>query len=156
MKRREAANFELSISRNRLAFVMSEILRLFVGRGMKWSVAKLCTATGVPERKIECAKREPGDGEHRHLAAEEIASILSALGPRAQSMYLKDMGTKAVALEACDQEPGTIMAILSRGTAEFVERGIDGDYDGGDRARLRSFADEMIETLEPFSSKARG
>lgn len=149
-----SANNELVYSRAATALVMQEILCLFVGRGRKFSVVELSAASGVAERQIECAKRAPGDIEHRHLKFEEAASILSVIGVPAQNMFLERMGTKAQPRDQVEHAPGTVMAILSTGTAEFVKRGIDGIYCRRDRGELRETADKMIETLTPFSSKA--
>ena len=149
-----SANIELVYSRAKIAAVMTEVLRLFVGRGRKWSVVALCQASGVAERQIESAKREIGDIEHRHLKAEEIASILSVLGVPAQNLYLAHMGTSAFPADPREREAGAIMAMLSQGTAEFIKRGIDGKYDGKDRHELREWADMMAEFIAPFTSKA--
>lgn len=150
----ETANFVQPISRTQIDLVMHQILMRFVGRGKPFSIVQLSEDTNIPERKLESAKREPGDVEHRGLRLEEAMSILSLIGLPAQNMVLSLMGTAAVPRNTAEMEPGKLMALLSEGTTEFVKRGIDGQYDRVDRAELQKWADGLIAALTPFSSKA--
>jgi hypothetical protein len=143
------------ISRTRLDMAVHDMLRLFVGRGREWRVPDLAAASGVAARKIECARCEPGDPEHRPLDREELASVMSVLGAKAQSVILSLMGTGAHDLVALEMDPAALLGLLMEGGTEFVKRGVDGVFCNGDRGDLRPWADQMIAALTPFSSKAR-
>lgn len=150
----DTANFVQPISRTQIDLVMHQVLMRFVGRGKVYSIVRLSEDTGIAERKLESAKREPGDIEHRALRLEEALSILSLIGIPAQNMVLSLMGTMAIPRDHAELDPGKLMSLLSEGATEFVKRGIDGQYDRVDRAELQKWADGLIAALTPFSSKA--
>ncbi|WP_374139454.1 hypothetical protein [Sphingomonas sp.] len=150
----DTANFVQPISRTQIDLVMHQILMRFVGRGKPFSIVQMSEDTNIPERKLESAKREPGDVEHRGLRLEEAMSIVSLFGIPAQNMVLSLMGTMAIPRDHAELDPGKLMALLSEGATEFVKRGVDGQYDRCDRAELQKWADGLIAALTPFSSKA--
>ena len=145
------------VPRTKLDLAVHDMLRLFVGRGKRWSVVDLEAASGVAARAIECARCEPGDPEHRPLDREQLFSVMSALGSIAQSVILSRlMGTAAHDVEPIELDPARLLTLLSEGGTEFIKRGIDGVFDNPDRGALRPFADDMIAALTPFSSAAGG
>ncbi|WP_334656974.1 hypothetical protein [Sphingomonas panaciterrae] len=142
------------ISRTRLDMAVHDMLRLFVGRGKRWRVVDLATASGVSDRVIESARMEPGHAEHRPLNREDLLSVMSALGTNGQNVVLELMGTAAHELNPTPLAPAELIALLVDGGAAFAKRGIDGIFCNRDQGELRPFADAMIEALTPFSSKA--
>ena len=73
-----SANFDALVSREQTADVINAALRIFVGRGKRYSVAELAGETGVPKRAIECAMTEGYD--HRSLQDWQLFSISKFIG----------------------------------------------------------------------------
>lgn len=74
-----SANFEPIISREQAGNAVAKALRLYVGRGRRYSVKELSNGTGVADRMIECAMASGYD--HRSLPDWALLSIGSFLGP---------------------------------------------------------------------------
>jgi hypothetical protein len=83
-----AADIAPLISRNSIRETLRDALRLYVGRGRRYSVKELSNATGVADRMIECAMCEPDDPDFRPLALENLASLCKFLGTPFASAFL--------------------------------------------------------------------
>lgn len=90
----ESANFEPLVSRNSIREAHRKALRLFVGRGRRYSVKELANGSGVPDRVIECAMCDVDSEFHRPLSHEALASIAKFLGSAFASACLEpcDLG----------------------------------------------------------------
>lgn len=93
-----SVNFELLVPRSILRTKMREALRLYVGRGRRFSVKELSHGTGVPENSIEKAMCPVEGSDFRALKPEELASIAKFLGAPFVSHYLELSGLGAFEL----------------------------------------------------------
>lgn len=86
----ESANFPPLISREQAGNAVGDALRLFVGRGRRYSVKQLANGTGIKERVIECAMCDPARqaADYRPLPMEALFSIAKFLGPLFTSEWL--------------------------------------------------------------------
>lgn len=98
-----SANDLLLVSRNLAREKLRSALRLYVGRGRRYSVKELSNGCGVPDRMIESAMCDPDDPDYRPLALENLLSISSFLGPAFTSSFLELAGLGA--FELGDQQP---------------------------------------------------
>lgn len=143
MTQNHAADFEPLISRELAGNTIDAALRLFVGRGRRYSVGQLASATGVKERVIESAM---GKGsEYRPLPIEAMLSITLFLGSRFTNEVLRIARQGAYDLPD-DRDPD-----LSRVAAESVEdaatisrMAVDG-FQRGNAASLAAVGTHKIE-----------
>lgn len=75
----ESEDFELLVSYNSICERQRAALRLFAGRGKRFSVRELSLASGVKEKRIEAAVRPLDADDYRPLRHEELASIAKFL-----------------------------------------------------------------------------
>ena len=75
-----SALFPLLVSREQAENKLGETLRLYVGRGRRYSVKQLSNATGVKDRAIECAMHPSGTVDYRPLNLGQILSLMKFLG----------------------------------------------------------------------------
>jgi hypothetical protein len=94
----QSADIPLLVSRNLVREKISDALKLYVGRGRRYSVKELSNATGVPDRSIEAAKCEADDPDYRPLTLENLASLAKFLGAPFASAYLELCGLGAFEL----------------------------------------------------------
>ena len=93
-----SADFGLLVSRNAVRERLRDALRLYVGRGRRYSVKELSNGTGVPDRLIESAMCEVDNPDFRPLSHEALASIAKFLGAPFVSHYLELSGLGAFEL----------------------------------------------------------
>jgi hypothetical protein len=98
-----SANNSLLVSRNAVREKVRDALKLYVGRGRRYSVKELSNGSGVPDRMIESAMCEPDDPEYRPLTLENLSSIAKFLGAPFASVYLELSGLGA--FELMDGQP---------------------------------------------------
>jgi hypothetical protein len=96
-------NFTPLVSRTAIREKIRDALRLYVGRGRRYSVKELSNATGVPDRCIEAAMCDPDSEDYRPLKLEDLASIGKFLGAAFVSHYLELWGLGA--FELMDAQP---------------------------------------------------
>jgi hypothetical protein len=89
---------DLLVSRSTARERTRDALRLYVGRGRRYSVKELSNATGVADRLIESAVCEVDSPDFRPLSLEALASISKFLGAPFASHYLELSGLGAFEL----------------------------------------------------------
>lgn len=94
----ESANDLLLVSRNAVREKLRDALRLYVGRGRRFSVKELSNGTGVADRLIESAMCGIDTADYRPLSHEALASIAKFLGAPFASHYLELSGLGAFEL----------------------------------------------------------
>jgi hypothetical protein len=94
----ESADNPLLVSRNVVREKMRDALRLYVGRGRRYSVKELSNGTGVADRLIECAMCDVDNPDFRPLSHEALASIAKFLKAPFVSHYLELSGLGAFEL----------------------------------------------------------
>jgi hypothetical protein len=140
-----SADFPLLVSRNAAREAVGEALRLFVGRGKRFSVKQLANGTGVKDRVIECAMARPDDPDCRPLKICELLSIASFLGPVFTSEIIKLAMQGAFTLpDTDDTPPGEIAADNSDDNATLTRAALDGEFDDVERPVLRVVGKRMM------------
>jgi hypothetical protein len=94
----QSANDALIVSRNAAREKLRDALRLYVGRGRRYSVKELSNGTGVPDRMIESAMCQVDDPDYRPLTLENLLSIAYFLGAQFASAFLEPAGLGAFEL----------------------------------------------------------
>jgi hypothetical protein len=111
-----SANDLLLVSRNSAREKLRAALKLYVGRGRRYSVKELSNGSGVPDRMIESAMCEPDDPDYRPLTLENLASIAKFLGAPFASAFLEISGLGA--FELMDGQPPLPRVLTSADVAE--------------------------------------
>lgn len=106
-----AARFPLLVSREQARNKMADALRLFVGRGRRYSVKQLSNATGVPDWQINAAMIDGGSTDNRPLPPESQLSIAKFLGAEFTSEWLGLAGQAAFDIPDDDTPPAMSLAI---------------------------------------------
>ena len=145
MSATDSANNSLLVSGNDAREAVRHALRLYVGRGRRYSVKQLSNATGVPDRLIECAICDPETTDYRPLALESLLSIARFLGPDFTTEWLQESGQGAFELlEGQPPLPGVLAAADAMDTAEIASRAADGEFDANDKEALRAVGHREI------------
>lgn len=140
----QSANNQLLVSRIEARAAFGNALRLYVGRGRRYSVKQLSNATGVPDRTIESVMADPLSGEYRKPDLGEILSLTSFLGAEFTSEWLSRAGQAAFDLpEQDDTPPGALAADEAEDAAQLARCAADGDFTG-DGPVLRPVALRMV------------
>ena len=84
-----SADIPLLISRSVAGEAEARALRMFIGRGKRFSVKEASNATGVKDRVIECAMAGPDNTDWRPLSSGALHSLMSFLGPHFITAWLK-------------------------------------------------------------------
>jgi hypothetical protein len=152
-----SVNNERLVSRSTITEAQRRALRLYVGRGRRYTVKELSNATGVPDRCIEAAMCDVDDPQFRPLSCENLASIGKFLGAPFVSDWLKVMGLGA--FELMDGQiplPGVFAAQDAADTAEVVHRAADGRFDEDDIHALSAVGHREIRRGVQLVSIAGG
>lgn len=145
MAQTQSANEPLLISRSAARSSVRDALRLYVGRGRRYSVKQLSNGTGVPDRLIESATCDPDSGDYRALCLEHLLSIAKFLGAVFTSEIIGLAGQGAFDLPEVDlPRPGEIAVDSSQCAAKTVEAAADGVIDLGERRDLKTVGQRDI------------
>ena len=113
-----SANVLLLVSRTAVREKLRDALRLYVGRGRRYSVKELSNGTGVPDRVIECAMCDPDSEDYRPLKLEDLASLSSFLGAPFVSAFLELAGLGAFELSGQIPLPSVLATADTNETKE--------------------------------------
>jgi hypothetical protein len=94
----EQAGIELLVSRNLARERLRSAMRLFVGRGRRYTVKELSNGCGVADRMIESAMCAVDDPDFRPLTLENLMSVGMFLGAPFVSAFLEPCGLGAFEL----------------------------------------------------------
>lgn len=89
MQHPESADNPLLVSRAVSGETEARALRLFIGKGKRYSVKEVSNGSGVKDRAIECAMAGPDNADWRPLSAGTLHSLMSFLGPDFITAWLK-------------------------------------------------------------------
>jgi hypothetical protein len=93
-----SVDFEPIVSRNSIREKIRDALRLYSGRGRRYTVKELSVGAGVDDKNIERAMRPVDAADYRALKHEELASIAKFLKAPFASIYLELSGLGAFEL----------------------------------------------------------
>ena len=109
------------VSRSAQALALSQSLRLFVGRGRRYSYKEVQRGAGIPARMLECYRQEPDHEDWRPIKPEELASLYLFLGPDFTTDYLERVAKQgAYWIPDGDGAKHDIAADLSESAAKVV------------------------------------
>lgn len=144
MSEKPAAYFELLVSREQGRNAIRSALKLFVGRGRRYSVKQLSNGTGVPDWQINQAMIPGGHPDNRPLPPEALLSIMLFLGCEFTNEWLPLAGQGAFDLPDAEPDPGEIAADTSDDTATIVRAAVDRKFDGEEKPKLREVGARMM------------
>lgn len=141
-----SADFEPLVSRNQHDANVQAALRLYLGRGRRYTVKQVANATGVADRVIECAMAKMETGDFRSLPVHALLSISGFLGASFTSEWLAPAALAAIELPDGEEElpPGVFAADVSADSTEVVRRAADGEFCSEDRAALAQVGHRKI------------
>jgi hypothetical protein len=145
LARNKAADNDPLVSRSAADSAVRDALRLFVGRGRRYSVKQLSNASGVADRAIECAMERIDSTDFRPLSFERLLSIASVIGPEFTTEWLKLSQQGSFWLpETDDLPPGELAADVTEDAAHIARRAADGELCENDRHELRPVGRRMM------------
>lgn len=142
-----SADFEPIVSRNAVDEAVRDALRLFVGRGRRYTAKQLARGTGVPARMIESAVAPLDSTEFRPLARDHFWSILLFLRGQFANELLPRLAHIG-AFDLPDEElpaPGDLVAESAEGHAKIAVAAADGEFCERDRPKLWLVGQDYIE-----------
>jgi hypothetical protein len=140
----DSAGFVPLISRSQVHEEFRNALRLFIGRGKRYSYKQAGNGAGISPRMIECFLAPVGSQEWRDPHVEHILSLASFLGPDFTSELLRPTAQGAYHLPEEEPDPGALVVENSEDNAEITRRGIDGKFCNEDRAVLPEVGIRMV------------
>lgn len=145
MSATQSADKPLLVSRAAGRGALGDALRLYVGRGRRYSVKQLSNATGVPDRTIECMMTDPLSGEYRKPDPGELLSIMKFLGAEFTTEWLTLAGQGAYELPEIDGAPPGALAVENADdNAAVCRAAIDGRFDREERPTLKIVGTRMM------------
>ncbi|HEX8556435.1 MAG TPA: hypothetical protein VF695_17185 [Sphingomonas sp.] len=145
MMRNTSADLEPLVSRTNAGSKVRDALRLYIGRGRRYSVKQVSNATGVDDRLIECAMCRTDNADWRPLRVEHLLSIAGFLGPEFTTEWLSLAHQGAFLLpEIDDTPPGALAADNSDDNAVITRAAMDGVFDAEERRALRPIGVRMM------------
>lgn len=133
-----SANLQPLVSRERAGNVIGNAMRLYIGRGRRYTVKQVQAATGVKERIIECAMTDASTLDYRPLPPEALLSVMAFLGTDFTSEIIGIIGQGAFDLpEESDPDPIKMMVGATDDTAQLVRRAADGEFCDDDKQALK-------------------
>ena len=154
----DSANLEPLVSREHAWNKFADALRLYVGRGRRYSVKQLMNGAGVKDRVIECAMYPVSSIEFRPMPFEAQLSIARFLGADFTNEWLHLAEQGAFDLPDDDPCPGTVATENSDDNATVVRAAIDGKFDQSERRELKVVGSRMVSRgsqLVALGRKAR-
>lgn len=139
-----SANDFILVSREQVGNAISKALRLYVGRGRRYSVKELSNGTGIKDRVIECAICRADSLDYRPLPLEALASIGMFLGAEFTNQWCHIMGQGAFDLPDEDPDPGELAADNSDDNAIITRAAVDGRFDALERPSLNVVGSRLV------------
>jgi hypothetical protein len=156
----DTASADLSplVSRNSGRDAFRLALRLFVGRGRRYSVKQVANGAGIKDRVIECAMEHPDSPEYREPHLEAMLSLSAFLGPEFTCEWLHLAHQGAFWLpEGGILPPGEIAVDNADDNAVVTRAALNGQFDRDEAPELRVVGARMMARgahLHAIGSKA--
>ena len=141
----QSANLSPLVSRSAAGAKLAHALRLYVGRGRRYSVKQLANGTGIKDRVIECAMADPDSTDWRPAPPEALLSWAAFLGADFTNEWLSLAGQGAFDLPDDDPEPGDLAIESTEDSATVVRAAMDGVFDPDERRDLKVVGRRKIE-----------
>jgi hypothetical protein len=151
------AGVEPNVSRNEIDEAIHDAIRLFVGRGRRYSVKQLARGSGVPARMIESIMAPLDNSEFRPLARDHFWSIAAFLRAPFMNELLPKLAHMG-AFDLPDEElpaPGELVSEIANDTAEVAHLARGGQYDPDDHRSWRNVGERSVERGMQMIANAR-
>lgn len=139
-----AADNSLLVSREQARNKIGSALRLFVGRGRRYSVKQLSNGTGVPDWQINAALIDGGSTDNRPLPPEALLSVMLFLGADFTNEWMPLARQGAFELPDDDPDPGRLAADSTEDSAAIARAAADGKFDVSERPDLKIVGARMV------------
>lgn len=132
------------VSRNAAGEALSRALRLYVGRGRRYSCKEVERGSGVAARMVESYLCDPSQEDWRPAKLAEVLSLARFLGPdfTAQWLSLADQG--AFWLPDEEPDPGVLAADNADDNAIVTRAAADRQFDEDERPDLHVVGRRMV------------
>lgn len=140
-----AANFPLLVSSSQARDAIASALRLYVGRGRRYSVKQLANATGVKDWEINFALIPADDTAHRPLKIEALMSISLFLGADFINEWMRPAQVGVFDLPDGADAPGAIAADNTEDNAKIVRAAVDGVFADEEKLDLVKVGNRMMQ-----------
>lgn len=144
MSNERSANNSPLVARSETRRCIRDALRLYVGRGRRYSVKQLSNGSGVPDRLIDCAIADIDSPEYRPLALECLLSIALFLGSDFTSEWLRLARQSAFDLPDDDVPPGALAADTVDDAAVVTRAALNGEFEPHEKPDLRTVGRRMV------------
>lgn len=139
-----AGEFSL-VSRSAAWTNVRSALRLYIGRGRRYSVKQVSNATGVKDRVIECAMCEMDAADWRPMPIDALLSLAKFLGPEFTTEWLGLAEQGAYWLpDTDDLPPGVLAAESADDAAKLTRAAVDGVFDDSEKPGLKVVGTRMM------------
>lgn len=152
--RNNSANLPLLISRSAANTIFRDAVRLFVGRGKRFSVKQVSIGTGISARMIESFMAPVDSSDFRKPDLEEVLTLVSFFGSDFTSEMIAPAGQAAFDLPEDDLLPGQIAADNAGDNAVVTRAAMDGKFDGDERPDLLVVGRRMVSRGQRLAALA--
>jgi hypothetical protein len=143
--RQNSAGDNTIVSRNAARDRFASALRLYVGRGRRYTAKEMERGTGIPARMIEAFTVDYGLTEHRTPRIEQLLSLAKFLGPEFTTEWLGLSEQGAFWLpDTDDQPPGALAADNAEDNAKLTRAALDGVFDENEKPDLKVVGTRMM------------
>jgi hypothetical protein len=149
-----SANNSSLISRSAANATFREAVRLFVGRGKRFSVKQVSIGTGISARMIESFMAPVDSTDFRKPDLEEVLTLVSFFGSDFTSELIASTGQAAFDLPEDDIPPGQIAADNAEDNAVVTRAAVDGKFDSDERPDLRVIGRRMVSRGQRLAALA--
>lgn len=140
-----SADFHPIISRSAARERFREAIRLYVGRGKRYSVQQAAKGSGVHPRMIESFIASVDSPDYRKPDIEEVLSLSAFLGPEFTSEWLDLAEQGAFLLPDSDGlPPGALAADNAEDNADLTRAAMDGKFERAEKPRLHTVGVRMM------------
>jgi hypothetical protein len=141
-----SAGSALLISRSAAHQTFRDALRLFVGRGRRYSVKQVSNGCGIKDRMLEAFMAPIDSTEFRKPDLEEALTLAAFLGPQFTSELLEPTAQGAYWIPAAEAvPPGELVAENAEDNATLTRAAIDGKFDDDEKPDLRIVGKRMMQ-----------
>jgi hypothetical protein len=153
--RSNSANLSLLVSRSAANAVFRDAVRLFVGRGKRYSCKQVEIGTGIAARMIESFMAPVDSTDFRKPDLEEVLSLASFLGCEFTTELIAPAQQAAFDLPDEELPPGQIAADNAEDNATVTRAAIDGEFQQHEHPPLREVGLRMVTRGTRLASLGR-
>jgi hypothetical protein len=142
--RNDSADIGLLISRSAANERFREALRMFVGRGKRYSVKQVSNGTGIKDRMLESFMAQVDSTDFRKPDLEEVLTLASFIGPDFTTELLQPAQQGAFWLPGDEPAPGELAADNADDNAVVTRAARDGVFDKDERKDLKVVGTRLV------------